>query len=328
MPVTINTDNRRAATATDLSDYAWPSERNDGLIAFWGWIAIIAILSFGLSAIPATRSLGIGIGAWWIASVLFYFVVFPFFVRRRLVAAGDEHVVSSRRFPRQKAVLSKGASMLGISEPPAFMVEEGAASVRLYGRKQPYFMAVAQASCDNFAENELDCLVVRSLVHARQRHTPRLMLLQLLADTPPIARSLAWPVLLYASLLRVRWLESADKTADRLTLLIFKNHKLLLASLLKQQITTDPALNSHISMSDVDRFVQQGGTISLEGTEISTQYKLGSAIHANPTLEDRVRALQTWSRSPELTEAIQKLSTAHAPKTTSPRSITPQTTQA
>jgi hypothetical protein len=47
--------------------------------------------------------------------------------------------------------------------------------------------------------------------------------------------------------------------------------------------------------------------MNLEGAEITTQYKLGSAIHDNLSLEERVNAIHAWARSPEFAQAIQKL---------------------
>jgi len=327
MPVTLNLESREAEANADLGDYVWSSERSEGTQAFWGWLAIIALIVGGLCAPEATRAVGMGVLVWWLLAVFGYFVLAPFLLRRRLSGLGEAHAVHSRRFPRYKAVLTKAATMLGVREPEGFVVDEGALPVLLYGRTPPYFLTISQAAADELEATELDCLLVRLMIHIRQKHSARLMLLQLLSDTPKLARVLVWPVGLYAYLLRLRWHDSAQKTADRLALLLFKNHKLLLAALLKEQIAGDVTLqNSHITNADIDRFVKQEGAIGLQSDEISTQYKLGSAIHQNPILEDRVHALQRWSRAPEYAEAVAKLAVNRAKQSGSATFRAPETT--
>jgi hypothetical protein len=139
------------------------------------------------------------------------------------------------------------------------------------------------------------------------------MLLQFLSDTAPTARILVWPAVLYGVLLRAFWLESAEQSADRLTLLLMKNSKILLSALLKQQAASDPIMQEmRITSTDVDNFVRQEGEIGFAGDEISTQYKIGSAIHENPYLEERVQAINRWAKSPEYREALKKLAETKA----------------
>ena len=134
-------------------------------------------------------------------------------------------------------------------------------------------------------------------------------------DTPPALRFLAWPVGLYAFLLRTWWTDLAEMTADRLTLLVVKNHKILSSALIKQHAATDPLMSEHeILASDVDAYIEQNGLISLEGREISTQYKLGQAIHETPYLEERLQELTSFAKSPEFKVALQKFAEASSNK--------------
>jgi hypothetical protein len=160
---------------------------------------------------------------------------------------------------------------------------------------------------------ELDCLVIRALVQQRQRQVRRHMLVQLLAYTHPAARFLAWPIAIYAGLLRAFWSDLADQTADRLTLLIMKNDKLLMGAILKQFAASDPLMmENNVTAEDVDNYIKQGGIIDTSGSSISTQYKIGSSISANPFIEDRVTALRSWASSIEYREALRSLAEARA----------------
>jgi Zn-dependent protease with chaperone function len=234
---------------------------------------------------------------------------------RRLRTHGNDIIVNSKTHPRLKAVLTKGSAILGIAEPEAFLLAEGISQVRVFGR--PTFVIVTQAALDLLQPAEVDCLLLRGLIHERQNHTRRLMLMKFLNDTPPAARLLAWPVGLYAFFLRLWWTDMAEMTADRLVLLLLKNHKLVQSALIKQHAATDPLMFEHeITAQDVDNYLEQSGMIGLQGKEISTQYKLGQAIHENPYLEDRLHQLKEWAESEEFKVAVQKLADARANKTT------------
>jgi hypothetical protein len=322
MPVTVKIEDksRKRAAATpgapppaQLSDYAVSSERGEGIKAFIIWLMVMLMLCGVPLALPATQPFGIGLTVWWIVSVFIYYVLAPRMVLRRLRLHGAEYEITAKKAPRLKTLLSKGSAMLGISEPEGFMPDEATPQVRLLGRKDPYFFIVNKGACELLAPPELDCLALRCLVHGAQRHISRLMLIQFLSDTPAPARLLVWPVNLYATLLQMAWLESAHQTADRLTLLLVRDHKLLLRSILKLHSVSDPIMTeAEITPQDVEDYVNQAGRISVEGREISTQYKIGTAISANPYLDERIKELNEWARSKEFQDALQKLAEARS----------------
>ncbi|MDF2441764.1 MAG: hypothetical protein JWN98_2748 [Abditibacteriota bacterium] len=321
MPVTVQIEDRVKKTAgatppAELGDYVEPSERGEGLKALLIWLLSILVVSAVLSIAEGSRPFGIGVFVWWLVSVFAYFIVAPRLVLRRLRMHGAEYEITAKKYPRLKTLLSKASTLLGVSEPESFLASEGVSQVRLMGRKDPYFLVITQATCELLQGPELDCLVLRSLVQARQGHGARLMLLQFLNDTPSAVRLLVWPVALYGFLLRTFWLDLAERTADRISLLLIKNPKLLTSALLKQHVATDPIMQANdITARDVDNFIRQEGNIGMAGTEISTQYKMGSAIHENPYLEDRLQAISNWAKSPEFTEALKKLAETKAGKT-------------
>jgi hypothetical protein len=320
MPVTVKIEDRTkrdahkaAGPPAQLDDYVHPQERAEGMKAFALWMLFVVVLVAGLSIAPATRGFGIGIFAWWLLACLGYFFIGPQLVLRRLRVHGNDIVINGKTQPRLKTMLAKGSAILGIPEPEAFLLGEGIPQVRIFGR--PTFVLLTQASLDIFMPAEMDVHLLRTLIHERQNHTRRLMLMKFLNDTPPAARILAWPVGMYGFFLRLWWTDLAEITTDRLALLLVKNHKLLQSALLKQHAATDPLMQeAEVTIQDVDNFIGQAGLIGLEGKEISTQYKLGQAIHENPYLEDRLQQLKDWAESTEFQEALQKLAEARGQK--------------
>ena len=305
-----------AGPPPDLADYELAGERSEGTKAFIIWMLFILIASIGLSVNPYTMGFGIGIFVWWLLSCIVYFMIAPRMVLRRLRMHGAEYEITAKKQPRLKTLLAKASAMLGLGEPEGFLVNEQIPQIRILGGKNNSFIVITQGAVDLLQPSELDTLVLRCLVHARQGHVRRLMLLQFVNDTPPAVRIFAWPVVLYARMLSFNWHDMAAQTADRLTLLLMKNHKLLLSALLKLHASTDPIMQaSNITPQDVDNYIRQGSFIGLEGAEISTQYRIGSAVHENPYLEERMQALNRWADSDEYDAALEKLAAARAGKT-------------
>jgi hypothetical protein len=258
---------------------------------------------------------GIGIAVWWLLSCIVYFMIAPRTLLRRLRLHGSETQITSRNQPRLKNTLSKGSSLLGVDEPEAFLLDEEVSQIRILGSSKPYYIVITSGALKYLQPAEVDCLVIRCLIQARLGHVRRMTLLRFLNDTPPGVRILAWPVNLYGFFLRHWWQDQAEQSADRLTLLLVKNHKLMMSAFIKQHAVSDPLMQEqNITAEDVDSFVKQGNIIGMQGTEISTQYKLGQAIHENSYLEDRLQALDDWANSIDYKEALEKLAASRASK--------------
>jgi hypothetical protein len=309
MAVTVKIEDRnksKAEPVPELSDYEVPGERSEGSKSFFIWFFLMLIVSVAFAAIPSTQGIGIGIFIWWVVSSFVYLIMRPRMELRRLRMHGSEFSITSKKHPRIKTLLSKGSAMIGVPEPEGFLTDESVSRVNIIGGEP--FIVVTKGAADLLLPPELDCLSLRCLIHVRLNHVRRLTLLQFLGDTPPAVRILAWPVVLYGSLLRLNWQDMAEQSADRLTLILVKNPKLLMSSILKQFASCDPAMQEQgITVEDVDKYIKQGGLIGNSGVEISTQYKIGSAIQDNPFLDTRMRALTAWVNSPEYVEALQKL---------------------
>lgn len=315
MPVKVKIEDKErqrvvadAPPPAQLGDYGAPNERSEGLKAFFTWIAFMLMICGLPFARPETQPIGMGMAAWWLGSVFVYYVIVPRMILRRLRMHGAEYEVTSKKSPRLKAVLAKGSAMLGVSEPEAFFTDEVVPQVRLYGRKDPYFFVANKGAAEALTPPELDCMALRTLVHASQGHIGRLMLLETLDKTPAAARLLVWPVYFYSMFLQMAWKDIAIETADRLTLLLVKDPKLLLRGILKMHAFNDHIMTeAEVTPEDIEEYVNQAGRISVEGSEISTQYKIGTAISANPFLDERLKNFSEWSRSQDYRNALEKL---------------------
>lgn len=315
MPVIVNIPDRNLSSVSTaaLSDYALPREKSEGTRALLIWLAII-FLSAGFFALwPATRQISFVILGWWLASVLGFFVIAPALVKRRL--RSNAELVTSRTQPRLKTLLNKGSALLGMREPAAFVEKEGDLRLQMVGRAKSQFFVVSKSAQEKLGDAELNLLAIRALIQARENHVPRLNLLAFLNQLPSVVRFLCWPAALYGTLLRLGWLDAAQQSADRMVLLLKPDAKLLMAAVLKQHLANDPVMQmQEITNQDVDNFLRQGGVLLLEGSEVSTTYKLGSALHDNSALEERIHAITRWIKAPEFTEAAQKLAASRPKK--------------
>jgi hypothetical protein len=158
---------------------------------------------------------------------------------------------------------------------------------------------------------EISALLMRALVDHRQGHARRLFVLDFIDTVQPRTMLyLVWPVALYAKLLRSIWLPTALQNTDRIAMLLVKNPNLMLSAILKDHAARDYNMQEmNVSTQDVSNWVNQRGHIGGSGEEISTQYKLGRAIHEDQPLEERLHKLQAWAKSAEFTAALEKLRT-------------------
>ena len=318
MAVTLKIEDRErrnaAVAPADLADYAAPGERAEGMKAFWVWVLVMVVLVAAFSISPATRGIAIGIFAWWLVTAIGYFWLAPRLVLRRLRLNAPEYSVTKTRQPRIKTMLSRGSALLGISEPEGYLLPEEAPQLRIMGGR-PFFIVLTQETLEMLEPPELDCLLLRAMMHARQGHVRRLMLGRFLHDTPPAARILVWPVIFYNFLLRHWWHDLAQQTADRLTLLLTRNPDLLKSAILKLYVASSPRMQEQeVTVADVNAYINQKGAIGTRGQEISLQYKIGQAIHDDPYLDERIDNIDDWAKSADFKGAVEKLQAARPAK--------------
>ncbi len=195
-----------------------------------------------------------------------------------------------------------------VEKPEQIIVNLGAASVQT----APTAIFLHKDAFENLDPNEISALVVSALVHLRQGHARRLFLLDFVQGTSQkTTLALVWPVLIYARLLEALWVPHAQQNADRLALFLVKNPNLMLSAILKDYAARDVKMQEiGVTSHDVSNWINQRGHIGSSGEEISTQYKLGRAIHEDPPLEARLQRLQNWSKSPEFAAAVEELKAA------------------
>lgn len=317
MAVTVKIDDKkRAAQAAPgqpappppaaLNDFISPTEKTEGYKALGLWLAILCVICGPFWIRSESHPIAYGMTSWCVISSLIYLWIWPNLIARRLRVQKDG-ILNAQNQPRLKALLQKGSGLLGVSEPQTFLENEGAPRVLAL----PRYLVVRQAIFGLLEPDEVNCLVVRGLVHLRQHHARRLGVILLLSETERAVLLLMWPVVIYGSLLRAFWLKPAQETADRLALLLVKNHRLMISAILKEHAAIDPEMQEmEVTSADVTNYIAQSGHIGMEGREISTQYKLGRAIHENPVLEERLQSLSKWAESPNFKTAVQKLAEA------------------
>ena len=290
--------------AASLDDYTLPKEKKSGIIVFLTWIGLMTLFSVPWLFNENTQPIGQGMLAWWFLSTAGYMFVWPMMIVRRLRVQGAEAAIDASTQPRLHALLVRASGLLGVDVPEAFLEAEG--SPRVY--VLPRAVLVRAAANKMMEPGEINCLVVRGLVMMRQRQARRFALLRLVDDSPKIVRFLVWPVGLYALLLRNQWVPHAHETTDRLALLLVNNESLLISAILKEYAATDANMQEmNITTGDVTNWINQAGHIGMAGEEISTQYKLGRAIHEDPELEHRLLVLQEWAKSEKFRDAVAEL---------------------
>ena len=281
-----------------------PQEKRGGLIALIAWIALLCALCLPW-LFTSMQTVGIVALVWSALAVIYFLVVAP---ARTLGVLRKEpkSLVSSKNHANLKAVLAKVASLLNIVEPPTYI---DAAAQPPQQLTLPGALIVNASLEKQLGENEINALVVRGLAHQRLGHARRLSLINEFDKLPsPIFKLLVWPIWIYVSLLEGLWLQHALQSADRIALLVVRNFGLLLSAIVKEKAANDANMQQlGVKSSDVANWVAQRGHIGMAGEEISTQYKLGRAIHENPPFEQRVLNLQRWSATPEYTKAVEDL---------------------
>lgn len=282
-----------------------PQDKQMGWVALGLWLAILAF-ACGIWWIINPEALlpfCIGIPLWCLAAIGAYLVFGPNYLLGKMQKSGAALISSSNK-PMIKTMLGKAAPLLGVREPKAFVVDTPAPRSRVW----PLALLFDKPLFEVMEESEAAVLAIRGLAHQKLGHARRLALLDLLDRTPTASKLLVWPVMLYARFLRQFWLPHAQQSADRLALLLVRNPSLMQSAILKEYAANDAHMQAmNVTSEDVTNWISQKGRIGTKGEEISTQYKLGRAIHESPVLEDRIQEMQSWAASAFFKEAVEKL---------------------
>lgn len=294
--------------AEGFDAYALPLAYKNGQIALASWIGIMAAICLPWWAWEATLPFAYGMPIWCLLASLVTLYGVPWYQARRLRGLGKAATISTSTQAPLKMLLSKASKIFGIAEPDAFIEQLESPRVRVL----PNAILVHKGALTAFDPNETSALVVRGLVDIRQGHARRLALLDLIDMTDTrVVLYLVWPVLIYAKLLRQLWLPAALQNTDRIALFLVKSPPLMLSAILKEHAASSVGMQDlSVSSTDINNWINQRGHIGGSGEEISTQYKLGRAIHEDPPFEARLQNLQSWGKSAEFTAALEKLKTS------------------
>ena len=297
--------NLASPTREALESVVLPDEKRMGFIALGVWIGALVLLCLPWSLSKATLPFAIGMPLWCLFSVLFGLLLGPNFALKTLRNDAKARVSAQNR-GQIKTVLNKISPIIGVDEPAAFF-DAGAAKSEL--RVYPQTLVIGAPLEKTVDANELAALAARGVAHEKLGHSRRLGLLHLMAQMPsPLIKFLVWPLWIYAALLERLWLPLATQNADRVALLVIRNLPLLLSAILKEKAANSAHMQSlGVTGTDITNWISQKGHIGMAGEEISTQYKLGRAIHEDPPFEIRVQGLQRFADSAPFKEAVEKL---------------------
>ncbi len=282
-----------------------PQDKQMGFVALALWLVALTFMC-GIWWINSEALLPfiIGMPIWSFLAITAYLLYGPTYLIGKLRSKGSGSAISTQNKPALKNLLSRAAPLLALKEPPALIVEKPEPRSRVW----PSALLFNKSLFGIMDESEASVLAVRGLAHQKLGHGRRLGLLDLLDQTPTASKMLVWPVLIYARLLRQLWLPHAQRSADRLALLLIRNPQLMTSAILKEYAATDAGMQElGVTSQDVTNWISQKGHIGMKGEEISTQYKLGRAIHEAPIMEERIQELQKWNNSPDFKTAVEKL---------------------
>jgi Zn-dependent protease with chaperone function len=251
-----------------------------------------------------------GLLVWQMLSWFAYFVIAPASVRSRLRKHGPRIRILPNNHGEMKAIIAEQARVAGVPEPEAYFLEESVGKVEMLGRKNPHIMIVTTKAYELLTTAEFTCAVARALAQARIRQVALPMLVAFVNDTPPALRLLVAPMGVLSFLLTVNWTNMREISADRITLLLTRNPRLLSATMLKVAVAADP--EATVSASDVEGYLnQQSRSVQVSMVGVSTHFKLGQTIHSNPFLNERLKALVEFAGSDQYKEAVAKMDEAY-----------------
>lgn len=311
MPITIDTKTptKTKGVLTPIEEAVQsslvPQDKQMGYVALGLWLAFLVFACGIWWLFEATQPFAIGMPIWSLLAIGAYLLFGPGYLVGKLRTKGGSPI-SVQNKPALKNLLARAAPLLALKEPPALIVEKEVPRSRVW----PSALLFNKPLFGVMDDSEASVLAVRGLAHQKLGHARRLALLDLLDQTPTLTKLLVWPVLLYARLLRQLWLPHAERSADRLALILIRNPSLMMSAILKEYAATDAGMQElGVTSQDVTNWIAQKGHIGMKGEEISTQYKLGRAIHEAPILEERIQELQRWNDSPDFKTAVEKLAT-------------------
>ncbi len=304
-----------------ISRYADSRARSQGVLALALWLLLLATTVAACWHFDTLRAGNWILVAWTIASVAWVFFVLPMAELRSLRARGIEYSIDARQYPRLKTLLVKGSGNIGVREPTAYIRknthQNTDCSIRIAGFA-PHWIVVGQGATRDYQPPELDCLALRGLVHSLLGNVARLDALHRFGAMTFVHRVLVAPVAIYLLMLRALWPSHAEQNADRLTLLLVKNPRLLLNALTKDFVATHSRLRARgVSFGDVETFVKDGGLanhdlsnqkLSNRDGEQSAHGVLRKAIDEDVAFSARARNLTRWINSPQYVSALETLS--------------------
>ncbi len=288
-------------------DYAVPGDKSGRQIAYTSFV-VIALVILGIAAFLAMKPKHPN---YPIAAVLVLWVIVPWFMyfvnlpRRHRMKLGLKNRSMPTHYPEIRDLMSQQAKLLGVKEPEVFVIDGDTGYIQTLSGGRP-FIVFTKRLMEVLKPEEFRCAMLMELGRIKSGHARAGTLLYLLNTTPKFLRGIfAMPVWFLGLLLWQSWEDEAEVTIDHLMLGLTRNPRLVAATVLKMQIEKDPVVN--ISPEEVDEYLQQQEAMKATTLEVSAHFKMGTTVHQNPELYERLRSFVTFTQSKEYQELCEKI---------------------
>lgn len=312
-------------------DYAVPGDKSGRQIAYVSFV-VIALVLMGIAAFLAMKPkhpnypVAVVLVLWVIVPWFIYFVNMP---RRHRMKLGLQNRSMPTHHPEIRDLVSQQAKLLGVKEPEVFIIDGDTGTIQTpHGPVNVYkigffvidgdtgyiqtlsggrpYIVFTKRLLEVLKPEEFRCAMLMELGKIKSGHARAGSLLYFLNKTPRFLRGIfAMPVWFLGLLLWQSWEDEAEVTIDHLMLGLTRNPRLVAATVLKMQIEKDPVVN--ISPEEVDEYLQQQEAMKATTLEVSAHFKMGTTIHQNPELYERLRAFVTFTQSKEYQELCEKI---------------------
>jgi len=280
-------------------DFAHPDERRAKLVGLGVSAAIFLVILGVLAATPIRLPLMAAWAGWNLLAVIYFSLGANGAELRRL---GGSAPAGLREAPKLTCeAVEKQSSAVGVAADA--LLGREAQELTTVG----HVIVVPQDLPKRLGPAEMWALVAREIGHIKAGHVTLLSLCRRVEDEKsPLLRGLGlplrWPIRALAS-----WQWFAALTADRMSVLLTRDRRIVAAALLKQAT----ARVEGITTAEIDEYLSRHGSLAAQSSEVTTHFKLGEVLREREGLLLRLRGIAQYAESEEYGLARQRLETAY-----------------
>lgn len=268
-------------------------------------LGVPALIGFGFEGL--SYKVAAVIGGWTLVGFMVIGQVLSY-QHKRLSLQGLQTRVLGSNFPEIRQTLNRLCHQLGIPEPTAYVVAEEEQGIRLRGFQRP-FLVISETVRRILSPAEFESLLAHELGHLHARHLFWRSVVLTAREMHPLLRLPALPILLLKFFLERPWIDLIEITADRVALLLLRDHTVCSAAILKLEAVRNPL--SNVTPQDVDGYLRKE-SLGTSAEDVEARFRMGTLIRSNPELFERIEDLLRFSQSETYRRSLQKLQAASA----------------